>query len=294
MLGGPMIVVMDEGAAEAAVEAVISRLMGAGCNVHRSSGAARTILGVVGAVSDEERAVIGEMPSVSKVVAVTPPYRLASRQFREHPSIVEGDWGRIGGERPWVAIEPVGLPDPLPGEPRPPSLPYVVASGRPFDAAVVRSAEAPDPVGALAALTLHPRPRDARWPVIFIHRDPTWGPDEWLRATERELSRGTPHVVLLEAGGRPPGGQRTFEITALARTRAATHLPIVVDVPSIAGRASECGAIACAAIACGAHGVVLRANFAVGDGGPRAPVAMAWDEAVAVAERVRALGEALR
>jgi 3-deoxy-7-phosphoheptulonate synthase len=290
-----MIVVMDEGAAEAAVEAVISRLVGAGCNVHRSSGAARTILGVVGTVSDEEQAVIGEMPSVTKVVPVTPPYRLASWQFRGHPTIVEGEWGRIGGERPWVAIEPVGLPEPRSdGEKRPASLPYLVASGRPFDAAVVRSAETPDPIGALATLTLHPRPRDARWPVVFIRRDPTWSPEEWLRAAERELARGTTHVVLLETGGRPPGGSRTFEVTALARTRAATHLPIVVDVPTIAGRAAECPAIASAAVAAGAHGVVLRASLGSSARGPGAPAAMSWEDAVGLADRLRAVGEALR
>jgi 3-deoxy-7-phosphoheptulonate synthase len=289
-----MIVVMEEGAPEAAVEAVISRLVGAGCDVHRSSGSVRTILGVVGTVSEDEQAVLGEMTGVTRVVAVTPRYRLASRRFRQRPTIIEGEWGRIGGSRPWVAIEPVGLPQ-APEDPdeRPASLPYLVASGRPFDAAITRTNEPPDQIGALACLTLHPQPRTTRWPVAFIERDPCWGADEWLEAAERELVRGVSRIVLIEAGGRQPGSPRTLEITALARTAEATHLPIVADVPKIAGRASECAAVATAAVAAGAAGVIVRASPVPATGGPVAPAALSWDAAVELAERLRAVGEAL-
>lgn len=288
-----MIVVMEEGAPEVAIEAVISRLVAAGCDVHRSSGARRTILGVVGSVSADERAVIEEMRGVTSVVSVTPTYRLASRRFRDRPTIVEGEWGRIGGARPWVGIEPVGLPmQPAGADDRPASLPYLVASGRPFDAAVVRTAEPPDQIGALTCLTLHRRAH-TKWPVLFVRRDPSWGPDEWLAAAERELERGLSHIVLLEAGSRQPGGPRTFEVTALARTAAATHLPIVADVPTIAGRASECAAIASAAIAAGASGVLLRASPVDVADGPIAPAALQWDVAADLADRLRAVGEAL-
>ena len=44
-----MVVVMKERATEAEIDAVIARLVEFGMDVHRSSGATRTVLGVVGA-----------------------------------------------------------------------------------------------------------------------------------------------------------------------------------------------------------------------------------------------------
>ena len=45
-------------------------------------------------------------------------------------------------------------------------------------------------------------------------------------------------IVLLEGGGEYPNGARTLEIAAIARAKQRTHLPIVVDVPTIAQRSS--------------------------------------------------------
>ena len=44
-----MVVVMQERATEEQIDSVISRLIELGMDVHRSSGATRTVLGVVGA-----------------------------------------------------------------------------------------------------------------------------------------------------------------------------------------------------------------------------------------------------
>ena len=44
-----MVVVMNERATEAQIDAVIQRLIELGMDVHRSSGVTRTVLGVVGA-----------------------------------------------------------------------------------------------------------------------------------------------------------------------------------------------------------------------------------------------------
>src|SRR5262245_37847264 len=163
-----MIVVMESGAAESTVEAVIGFLVSAGFDVHRSSGASRTILGVVGDVTPNDTAVVSELDGVAQVVRVSEPYRLASRRFRQRGPLVEGPWGTIGGERPWIAIEPVGDGGrSAPGDDtgRPSEFPYEVAAGRPFDAAVTRSHLAPEGLGSLACLSVHPQPTGQRFPV---------------------------------------------------------------------------------------------------------------------------------
>jgi hypothetical protein len=215
--------------------------------------------------------------------------------------VVDGPWGSIGGERPWIAIEPVG---PLGSArkralgdddaPASAELPYAVAAGRPFDAAVTRSHLAFENVGSLTCLSMHPQPLQQAFAVRFVERAPSWGANSWIGAAERELERGQDQVVLLEAGGEYPNGARTLEIAAIARAKIRTHLPIVVDVASIAQRARYSTAVACAAIAAGADGVILRTWVGREGDVPRVPATLRWTEAVELAERLRDIGAVVR
>ena len=296
-----MIVVMEPHASDAAIEGVISFLVAAGFDVHRSSGQFRSILGVVGEVTGNDVSVVSEFEGVAQVTRVSEPFRLASRRFRQRSTVVDGPWGSIGGERPWIAIEPVG---PLgsgrkraPGDDQAPAsaeLPYAVAAGRPFDAAVTRSHLAFDSVGSLTCLSMHPQPLQQAFAVRFVERAPSWGANSWIGAAERELERGQDQVVLLEAGGEYPNGARTLEIAAIARAKIRTHLPIVVDVASIAQRARYSTAVACAAIAAGADGVILRTWVGRDGDVPRVPATLRWAEAVELAERLREIGAVVR
>ncbi len=299
-----MIVVMEPDASDVTVENVISFLVNAGFDVHRSSGATTTILGVVGDLTRNDVTVVSEFPGVSQVVRVSEQFRLASRRFRQAPTVVDGPWGSIGGDKPWIAIEAVGPSANAAGaavtggssEPPPPSrdLAYEVRAGRPFDAAITRSPRAVDSIGALVCLSVHPQPSDQRFPVHFVERGPSWGANAWIGAAERELARGDTSIVLLEAGGEYPNGARTLEIAAIARAKQRTHLPIVVDAPTIAQRARYVESVACAAIAAGADGVILRTWIGPAGEVPRVPATLSWSDAVALAERLRAIGQAIR
>ena len=242
-----MIVVMEPDASEQAVESVISFLVNAGFDVHRSSGNTTTILGVVGDLSGNDVTVVSEFPGVSQVVRVSEQFRLASRRFRQQSTVIEGPWGSIGGDKPWIAIEAVGpsVSSASSGggasatagganvavggasEPPPPSreLAYEVRAGRPFDAAVTRSPRAVDTIGALVCLSVHAQPSDQRFAVHFVERGPSWGANAWIGAAEKELARGDSSIVLLEAGGEYPNGARTLEIAAIARAKAGQGDP---------------------------------------------------------------------
>lgn len=306
-----MIVVMEPDASEQAVESVISFLVNAGFDVHRSSGNTTTILGVVGDLSGNDVTVVSEFPGVSQVVRVSEQFRLASRRFRQQSTVIEGPWGSIGGDKPWIAIEAVGpsvsASSATSGgganvavggasEPPPPSreLAYEVRAGRPFDAAVTRSPRAVDTIGALVCLSVHAQPSDQRFAVHFVERGPSWGANAWIGAAEKELARGDSSIVLLEAGGEYPNGARTLEIAAIARAKQRTHLPIVVDVPTIAQRARYVESVACAAIAAGADGVILRTWIGRAGEVPRVPATLSWSDAVRLAEKLRGIGQAIR
>lgn len=296
-----MIVVMEPNATETAIEGVISFLVSAGFDVHRSSGHTRSILGVVGEVGTNDVSVVSELDGVAHVTLVSEPFRLASRRFRQRSTVVEGPWGSIGGERPWIAIEPIGAHGHARKRgsseeeaPAAAELPYAVAAGRPFDAAVTRSHLALENVGSLVCLSMHPQPLEQPYAVRFVERAPSWGANSWIGAAERELERGQDQVVLLEAGGEYPNGARTLEIAAIARAKIRTHLPIIVDVPSIAQRGRYSTAVACAAIAAGADGVILRVWVGRDGEIPRVPATLRWQEAVELAERLREIGAVVR
>ena len=294
-----MIVVMEPDAPEAVVEDAIAFLVEAGFDVQRSSGQPYTILGVEGDVSPNDAAVVEELPGVTEVVRVSEPFRFASRRFRQRSTVVEGPWGTIGGDRIWIAMEPAGLETGNDAAPdsgsRSADFRYQMAAGRPFDAAVTRARRTPDSIGALACLSLNAQPVEQAWPVLFIERAPSWGANSWIGAADKALSRREGGlVVLLEAGGEYPNGARTFEIAAIARAKLRTHLPIVVDVPTIAQRGRYCSAVACAAAGAGSDGLILRVWVGRQDAQPRLPATLRWDEAVALVEKVRRIGAAVR
>jgi 3-deoxy-7-phosphoheptulonate synthase len=100
-----MVVVMRERATEAQIDAVIARLVEYGMDVHRSSGATRTVLGVVG-TGRVEKEMIEILDGVSEVIRITEPYKLASRTFKGEDTVVTIDDVRIGGDEVIVMAGP--------------------------------------------------------------------------------------------------------------------------------------------------------------------------------------------
>ena len=98
-----MMVVMQQGATDEQVEAVIERLDEMGFTVHRSTGVVHTVLGGVGPMDDFEPADFEVMPGVKECHRIVSPYKLASRHFKPQGAVIEFPGGfAIGG--PAVAV----------------------------------------------------------------------------------------------------------------------------------------------------------------------------------------------
>ena len=95
-----MVVVMQEGAKEEQIQSVIDRLIQMGFDVHRSTGAAHTVLGAVGGVPVDHRD-IELLEGVREVIKISASYKLASRAFKPDGTVIKlGPPGRqieIGG-----------------------------------------------------------------------------------------------------------------------------------------------------------------------------------------------------
>ena len=108
-----MVVVMQEGASELQIQAVIDRLVGMGFDIHRSTGVRHTVLGAVGAKTDFDVRDIEVLDGVAEVLRISAPYKLASRAFRPQGTLVcVGPPGRqveIGGREVVMMAGPCSI-----------------------------------------------------------------------------------------------------------------------------------------------------------------------------------------
>ena len=101
-----MVVVMEERAAEDQIQHVIATLVERGFDVHRSTGALKTVLGAVGGNRGFDTRLIEVMEGVHEVLRITEPYKLASRTFKPEKTIVSVGDLRIGGNEVIVIAGP--------------------------------------------------------------------------------------------------------------------------------------------------------------------------------------------
>ncbi len=92
-----MMVVMQEGATETEIQAVIDRMVSMGLTVHRSTGAVHTVLGGVGSLEEFEPAQFEIMEGVKEARRITSPFKLAGRHFRPGGTVVKVRDVDIGG-----------------------------------------------------------------------------------------------------------------------------------------------------------------------------------------------------
>ncbi len=105
-----MVVVMEEKASEAQIQSVINRLMGMGFDIHRSTGVRHTVLGAVGAKVEFDMRDIELIEGVGKVMRISAPYKLASREFRAEKTVVKlGDEIAIGSNQVVVMAGPCSV-----------------------------------------------------------------------------------------------------------------------------------------------------------------------------------------
>ena len=101
-----MVVIMQERATDEQVTRVVAQLVDMGFDVHRSTGALRTVIGAVGGRREGDPRLIEVLEGVQEVLRITEPYKLASRTFRpENTVIAIGDL-RIGGDEVIVMAGP--------------------------------------------------------------------------------------------------------------------------------------------------------------------------------------------
>ena len=104
-----MIIVMHSGAQKNEVDEVLKRLKNLGFQIHLSEGVERTIIGAIGDKTRLNEVSLEAMPGVEKVVPILQPYKLVSREFRKHDSVVKVGELEFGGEQIQIMAGPCAV-----------------------------------------------------------------------------------------------------------------------------------------------------------------------------------------
>ncbi len=92
-----MIIVMHATATTEDIQAVVERLTEHGFDIHKSTGATHTVLGVVGGATAVDSRDYELMTGVGEVVRVSEPYKIAGRLFRKEDTVIDVRGVKIGG-----------------------------------------------------------------------------------------------------------------------------------------------------------------------------------------------------
>jgi 3-deoxy-7-phosphoheptulonate synthase len=104
-----MIVVLKPDLKPEEVQKVIERIESFGLRAHISEGKERTIIGAIG----DERLLADQslesFPGVEKVLPILKPYKLVSREFQKHNTVIQVDGQEIGGKKIHVMAGPCSV-----------------------------------------------------------------------------------------------------------------------------------------------------------------------------------------
>jgi 3-deoxy-7-phosphoheptulonate synthase len=105
-----MIVAMQQHASDEQIQKVIARLTDLGFEVHRSTGAAQTVLGAVGAPGDFDIRDIEVLDGVQEAHRISSPYKLVGRSFRPEGTRVKFSNGvTVGGKEVVIMAGPCSV-----------------------------------------------------------------------------------------------------------------------------------------------------------------------------------------
>ncbi len=107
-----MIVVFKPKATEKQIQHVLDRVKELKFQVDLNRGAERTVIGIKGKIDDPARVLlqpIEAFPGVEKIVVISAPYKLVSRQYRSQDTVVEVGGIQIGGKKVVVMAGPCSV-----------------------------------------------------------------------------------------------------------------------------------------------------------------------------------------
>ncbi|MGI6778707.1 MAG: 3-deoxy-7-phosphoheptulonate synthase [Acetivibrionales bacterium] len=106
-----MIIIMSQCATREQIDNVESKLSQLGFRTHPIYGEIKTVIGAIGDKRDLNTHIISSMPGVENIVPIMKPFKLAGRELKQVPTIVNIGDVSIGGEEVVVMAGPCAIED---------------------------------------------------------------------------------------------------------------------------------------------------------------------------------------
>jgi 3-deoxy-7-phosphoheptulonate synthase len=106
-----MVIVMQANASEQQITQVAQFINQHGARAHISQGEERTIIGVIGYKHNVRREHVQTLPGVEKVIPISKPYKLVSREFKKDNTLISLNGVTIGGKDPVIIAGPCSVED---------------------------------------------------------------------------------------------------------------------------------------------------------------------------------------
>ncbi len=312
-------IIMRTDATQEQIAHVVQRVENLGLRAHLSTGVERTVIGAIGDGRPVDRDQFTFLEGVDRVVPITRPFKLTSREFRPENSLVAINGLRFGGEEVLIIGGPCSVEDRSQiletawavreagghmlrgGAFKPRTSPYSFqglglkglellaearqATGLPVVTEVMTAEQIP--------LVAHYA--DMRQKPILLKRGMSATIEELLMSAEYILSHGNRRVVLCERGIRTyeTATRNTTDINAIPVLKSQTHLPVILDPSHSTGNWAYVSAIARAGIAAGADGLIVEVHpnpaDALSDGGQ----SLKPERFAEMVQQVKAIAEAV-
>ncbi len=104
-----MMIIMQAKATQEQIQQVVQVIENKQLQAHLSQGEERTIIGAIGDGRPVDKALFLHLPGVDRVVPISRPYKLASREFSSTPSIFPINGMDIGGEEIVIMAGPCSV-----------------------------------------------------------------------------------------------------------------------------------------------------------------------------------------
>lgn len=104
-----MMIIMRTNATQEQIAQVVDAVQMNGLRAHLSRGTERTVIGAIGDGRPVDRGQFSVLPGVDRVVPISRPYKLASREFSPENSIFPLDGVRIGGNEIVIIAGPCAV-----------------------------------------------------------------------------------------------------------------------------------------------------------------------------------------
>jgi 3-deoxy-7-phosphoheptulonate synthase len=104
-----MMIIMNMEASEAQIQSVIARVEANGFKTHFSRGDERVVIGVLGNNPSQIREQLIYLPGIDRIVPISRPYKIASRELVTSNTVVALDGVQVGGEEVVIMAGPCAV-----------------------------------------------------------------------------------------------------------------------------------------------------------------------------------------